>query len=234
MDNETEMIKHQMEETRSSLTEKLETLEEKVVDTVEGTTHAVTDTVENVKEAVEETVEKVKDSVTTTVKTVTNLFNLKLQTERHPWVMMGGSVAAGFVLGRLQDRVFSQSPALASCPPVSTGRWEEGYAESRRPETGYAASAPPARESWLSGLTSLFGPEINKLKSLAIGTLFGAAREMISKAVPGEIGNRITEVIDRITTKLGGEPLPASALHQEGADGPSSSATGRQGTPAFR
>jgi ElaB/YqjD/DUF883 family membrane-anchored ribosome-binding protein len=227
MDNETEMIKHQMEETRSDLTEKLETLEHQVVETVQGTTHAVTETVENVKEAVEETVEKVKDSVTSTMEAVKNALNLKRQTERHPWAMMGGSVVTGFLLGRLQDRVFG-GPAPTdghyAAPVSSQARWEGGYSQP----------AAPARGGWLSGLTRHFSGELTKLKGVAIGTLFGAAREMVTKHLPGEIGHKIAEVIDQVTAKLGGEPLPASALHQECSDGPSSSTAGRPGGPAFR
>src|ERR1700681_3970542 len=86
MDNETEVIKHQMEETRTSLTDKLETLENQVVETVQETTTAVADTVENVKEAVQETV------------------NLRHQVERHPWPMLGLSVATGYLAGRLFNR----------------------------------------------------------------------------------------------------------------------------------
>ena len=52
MDDEPEVIRQQMEVTRSDLTQKLEALETKVVNTVENTTCAVTDTVTSVKEAV--------------------------------------------------------------------------------------------------------------------------------------------------------------------------------------
>jgi ElaB/YqjD/DUF883 family membrane-anchored ribosome-binding protein len=203
MDNETEMIKHQMEETRSSLTEKLETLEQQVVNTVQGTTHAVTDTVETVKEAVEGTVEKVKETVEGTVEAVKNTFNLSLQVERHPWIMIGGSVAAGFVLGRLLPSFHadgSAAPAAASPEPLA----------SRAPS--YAAPAPASHRGLFHGLGETIGAELNKLKGLAIGTLFGMAREMIAKAVHGELGNRLTGVIDRITGKLGGEVLPESTL----------------------
>ena len=52
MDNQTEVIKQQMVETRESLAEKLETLEDKVVDTVHGAADAVTGTVDSVKDEV--------------------------------------------------------------------------------------------------------------------------------------------------------------------------------------
>ena len=68
MDDEPEVIRQQMEETRSALTDKIERLEHQVVGTVQNTTRAVNDTVENVKEAVQETVSTVKDTVSGTVE----------------------------------------------------------------------------------------------------------------------------------------------------------------------
>ena len=65
MENE-DVIREQMEDTRTSLTEKLETLESQVASTVQGATTNVAETVE----AVKETVEAVKDTVQQTVTTV--------------------------------------------------------------------------------------------------------------------------------------------------------------------
>src|SRR5262249_47659347 len=115
MENE-ELIRKQMEETRTSLTEKLETLEEQVVgagkDTssaVTGTAGAVKDTVSTVKDSVQDTVSTVKDTVTETVtavkdtvqegvETVKSWLDLKAHTEKHPWMVMGGSVLLGYFL----------------------------------------------------------------------------------------------------------------------------------------
>jgi ElaB/YqjD/DUF883 family membrane-anchored ribosome-binding protein len=101
MDNEPEdVIKHQMLETRQSLAEKLETLEQQVVGTVQSATTAVTDTVETVKEAVQQTVETAKASVRETVDAVKETFDVTEQVRKHPWIMVGGSVALGYVAGR--------------------------------------------------------------------------------------------------------------------------------------
>ena len=54
MDDDPEMIRHQMQETRSSLTDKIERLEQTVTDKVQSTTAAVTNTVESVKGAVQD------------------------------------------------------------------------------------------------------------------------------------------------------------------------------------
>ena len=75
MENEPEVIREQMQETRTGLAEKLEALEERVM----GVATAVSETVENVKEGVEGTVESVKETVSETVETVKDTFNLRKQ-----------------------------------------------------------------------------------------------------------------------------------------------------------
>ena len=83
-DDELEVIRERMEETRSSLADKVDALENTIMGTVESATHSVAETVETVKEKVEGTVETVKEA-----------FNLRRHIERHPWLAMGVSVATG-------------------------------------------------------------------------------------------------------------------------------------------
>src|SRR5262245_24400559 len=99
MPDEPEMIRQQMEETRSALTEKLETLEHQVIGTVAEANTAVADTVDNVKEAVQDTVEVVKETVQETVESVKQTLDISVQMDRHPWLFLGASVAAGYVAG---------------------------------------------------------------------------------------------------------------------------------------
>jgi len=102
-----------MEETRASMTEKLELLEERVRETLEETKSAVEDIVENVKGTVDETVgvvketvdgakstvedivENVKGTMDDTVTTVKHTFDLSYQANQHPWVFFGGAVLVG-------------------------------------------------------------------------------------------------------------------------------------------
>jgi ElaB/YqjD/DUF883 family membrane-anchored ribosome-binding protein len=215
MDNEAEMIEHQMKEKREDLTKKLEQLENQVVETVQSTTSAVTDTVENVKEAFEETVESVKGTVEDTVDSVKKTFDLRLQVEKRPWLMLGGSVAVGFVAGRLLEGLMPPSRASRSdaLPPPSSGEVQtNGGARSYR-----FAEAPPRREpapasesavgNWFGALTEQFAPEIGKLKGMAIGTLLGLVRDMVKQSLPQELGGRLSEMIDDVTQKVGGEPF---------------------------
>src|SRR5262245_5136733 len=90
MAEEPDVIRQQIDETRSSLTEKLETLEGQVRGTVR-----------EAKASVEDTIESVKASVQHSVASVKRTFDVRYQTERHPWAMVGGSVVAGFVIGSL-------------------------------------------------------------------------------------------------------------------------------------
>src|SRR5262245_41682541 len=110
LDPKEQSLRREMEDTRSALTEKLETLEQKVTSTVEG----VSDTVPPVTGAVHETITPLKDSGQETVEAVKDTFDLPRQVERRPWTMVGGSVLAGFVLGRLFSRIAN--------PPAHNGQ----------------------------------------------------------------------------------------------------------------
>jgi len=75
------------------------------------------------------------------------------------------------------------------------------------------------RPGWLEGLISNLSPEIRKLKSMAIGTALGLIRDTVTRSVPGELGVHMSEIIDNVTTKLGGEVIPGQVLglaEQEG------------------
>jgi ElaB/YqjD/DUF883 family membrane-anchored ribosome-binding protein len=221
MDNETKVIRHQMEDTRTSLTDKLETLEQQVVETVQGTTTAVAHTVENVKEVVQETVDNVKDTVEDAVQAVKNTFNISRQVDHHPWPMVGASVAVGYLAGHL----FGGSTREGRIPSPSNG---ESMATDTRPahqerngsgsesrsagrstgnEAGSLVSSGPSDQGWLGGLGEKLAPEITKLKGLALGAMIGVVRDLVVEMVPGQLGPRVKEWLDNVTTKLGGETL---------------------------
>jgi len=235
MPDQSEVIMSEMEDTRKDLAEKLETLEKKVagtVETVTGTVQTVENTVENVKESIKETVESVTDTVQNTVQaveetvssTVSNVksfFDVSRQVDRHPWAVMGGSVLVGYIGGWLLTPRSSRTSEAPAPGPTSTPTPPANHNGS-----GYAASPPPAApaarepeqtakpsESWLSKFADRFAPEIDKLKGLAVGTLFGVARDMVSQWVPEPLKDQVTDVINNFTTDLGGkvirEPLAA-------------------------
>lgn len=198
-----EMIRRNVEAKRAALTDKLETLEEEVVDTVKEATASVSDTVETIKDSVQETVtavaDTVKDTVTTVketvhegVDTVKDWFDMSAHVQNQPWLMMGGAAGLGFLLGRLLAPPAAESaPAEPAAKAVHSGN---GHHREKRHSSG-------------GKKTTDFGPELGKLKALALGALIGTARDMIMPQVPPAVRDPLREILDGFTQKLGGEPV---------------------------
>jgi len=203
---EPEEIHEEIDQTRASLTEKLETLENQVLGTVQNVTSSVEETIETVKETVQGTVEDVKETVQDTLHTVKRTFDLRYQTECHPWGMFGGSVAAGFLTGFLlggrSHRRRSRSTRAAAPPPQ--GLAERAY----EPAATSAAQPAPHREPGVvSQFVHQFDPEIRQVKEMAIGALMGVVRDVIKRAVPDPMRDKVSELMDSATSKLGGRPV---------------------------
>jgi ElaB/YqjD/DUF883 family membrane-anchored ribosome-binding protein len=196
MENEAALIRQQMLETRTALTEKLETLEEEVASKVKGTTESVAETVETVKEAVQETVHTVKDTVENTVETVKETFDVRRQVERHPWMMFGGAVLLGFVGGRLLTRA---GPSLTGGNGVPYTSYSPPLREPEAPT--------PAGPGLGSKVFESLKPALTKLGGLAIGATAGLVGEMIRDSAPEPLRPKLNEVIDDITAALGGTPI---------------------------
>lgn len=212
MENEPEVIRQQMEETRTSLAEKLENLEEQVSAKIQGTTDSVAETVESVKEAVESTVNTVSNTVDRTVESVKHTFDVRRQFEERPWVMFGGAVVVGFVGGKLLNRM---------APPHQTN----GY----RPEPNYQPAAPtyqsaqptynqqpaaPSKPGWGAEVVETLKPALSKLSQLAIGVTTGIIGEMVREQLPEALQKDVGDVLDDITRSLGGKPLHGFMAHE--------------------
>jgi hypothetical protein len=210
MSDQPEVIRQQMEETRAALAEKVKTLEHQVVDTVAEANTAVVETVETVKEAVQGTVEAVKGTVEDTVESVKNTLDFSQQWDRHPWFMMGGAVALGYLGGCFLGKARSMSsrderhgqryvsPAGRAAEGGSNGNRGFGRAEG-------AFGSAPAQSSepgWLSGLGETFSTEIDQLKALAIGTSLALIRDLIVQGAPDPLRPSVTELMNSVTTKL--------------------------------
>ncbi len=260
MPDKSEVIMENMEGTRKDLADKVEKLEQKLVGTMESvneTVSAVTESVETVKDTIENTVESMKDSIQGTVKAVTGtvgdtvetvtesvhfavdavteFFNVPHQVERHPWLMMGGSVLLGYLGGRLltprRSRYKAEAPApLAEAAYHPSAAFMRGAEASRPQEPRREEPAAPSEgkhDGLLSRLGDRFGGEVSKLKGMAIGTLLGAARDMISPWVPETLKGDVKEMINGFTSTLGGQVIDGPVFGGSGEeqsshhDGPS-------------
>jgi len=211
MANEPEVIRQQMEETRSDLQDKLEILEQQVKNTVQEATEAVSDTVATVKDTVKETVETVKETVEETVENVKETFNLSKHIQEHPWPAFACAAAVGFVgtrllARRLPDRTAGAAETAApKYTPISA-------IASASPVPSAPIAAPEKRRSWWSWLVDNYREELDKVKGLAVATAGGILREMLTENIQPEFAQRVKEVIDGFTTKLGGQPIEGPIL----------------------
>ena len=253
MDDEPEVIRQQMKTTRSDLTQKIEALENQVVGTVQSTTQAVTDTVASVKEAVQKTVSSVKDTVSgtvsavkdtvgETVESVKEALDLRGYVRKYPWASFGTAVAAGYVGGLLLgggrraegDRITEMRSRGEPAVSYGRGGYDRFARASRRDleeearSSSFTASPAHATPTWMSQLASKFEPELNKLKGLALGTVFGLVRNWVAESSPPEVGSRISQVIDDFTRKLGGEPVHGPLLNFGRADCPPGGKSSRE------
>jgi ElaB/YqjD/DUF883 family membrane-anchored ribosome-binding protein len=209
MDNEQEIIRQQMEDTRTALKEKLETLEHQVVDTVQGATEAVSDTVETVKETVKETVETVKETVEETVENVKETFNLTRHVQEHPWPAFACATVLGFIGGRLLNRTRPQGVQVtAPALPQVAALYRNGEQAAAAPSN----QASPPRGDWWSWVAEHYSDELAKARGLAVATVGATVRDMLTADVSPEFADRIKEVIDGFTTKLGGKPIKGPIL----------------------
>jgi ElaB/YqjD/DUF883 family membrane-anchored ribosome-binding protein len=207
-----EEIRQQMEGTRSALKDKLETLELQVKETVQEATEAVEtvkdtvkETVETVKETVEGTVETVKETVEQTVESVKETFNLNKQVRAHPWPAFACATVVGFVGGRLLGQAGKQNgqarATMETVPEAPPSLYRNSGATAPAKET---VSAGRSFWNWVA---EHYSDELNKLKGLGIAVVSGVVRDMVTAEVSPEIGDRLREVIDGFTEKLGATPI---------------------------
>jgi len=222
-----EAIRGQMQDTRSSLTEKLETLEGKVTSTVHDATSTVADAVGAVKSTVEDTLGAVKSTMQHGVRSVKDFLDIPAHVDNHPWAMVGGSVALGFAAGMLLGggrrhtthggRVTHGSPTAATAA-AATAASSWAATPSRTNGRHESVAAP------VLGLLSRFAPEISKLKSMVIGALVNAARDKVMQAAPAHMKSSLEEFFAGVSEKVTGKSDQADTKHEEHDAGHSGSA----------
>jgi len=203
--DDKELIRRQMESTRHSLCEKIESLEQHVTETVSGA-----------REAVVNTIDTVKGTVHDTVQTVREAFDIKKHVARHPYASMAAAAGVGFVLtrllegGRRRPRPVYRLPmesanglTYAAAPRTPVDADVAGRAERL---ADVAAPAPQeSRADWLADLAQQFEPELRQLKAMAIGTGIGILRDLLLPSVPEQYRSTLSDVANRVTEKVGGE-----------------------------
>ena len=239
LSDKLEMLEKQVRETVQGATSAVADSVQNATSTVNDTIQSVRDVVDSVKDSVQGTVDSVKDSVqgtvdsvketmADTVEGVKQTFDLHRQVDHHPYLMVGGAVVVGYVAGRMLN--VPQAARAVGRAAESFGPTVNRFARSAASNLNSAASAvgstaasmggaAVATGGWISALESMFGPEIAKVKELAIGTLLGVVRDMAVKAAPETMVPQVREIIDGITTKLGGKPIEGPIFETHSSDG---------------
>jgi ElaB/YqjD/DUF883 family membrane-anchored ribosome-binding protein len=193
-EHEPEIIKQQMEETRASLTEKVEALETQVVSTVQNATAAVNETVAEVKEAVHDTVETVRDTVKGTVEsvkeTVGEVFDLRRQMERRPLLVLGSSAALGFLVGRWLRRPASGPVDQPVPEPVRAASFarHDPDADTGADGGGWTATLSRVGHDWLDQIGRKVQKELAEVGDLAIAAASSHLKDMVAEALPKLLG----------------------------------------------
>ncbi len=212
MDQKPDVIRQQIEQTRESLTDKLETLEGQVRQTISSVTSTVGQTVENVKSKVEDTVQAVSSAVEHTVDSVKRTFDIPHQVRRHPYLMTGGALVLGAALGYL---LAGQRRRLRRRPP---DEWVPSYAPpapapaETSEEPRQAGRGPSSRPGLFAGLLQPLAGEFDKIKATAIGALLGLARDAAVRWVPPSLVPKVEEIVNDITRRAGGEVVSGPVL----------------------
>jgi len=190
----------EINDTRLAMTEKLELLSERVQETVEGaqasvegivetvrdtvdtTVAAVKHTVEGAQASVEGIVENVKGTVGETVATMQRTLDPYRQMEQHPWLMLGGSVVVGYLLGS------GGNGHTATVDPAYEPKFSPA---SRSAGLSRESSAPlPSPQRMGSSIQEQFKDEIATLKSAAVGAVMSTLLGVLKQALPSSMRPR--------------------------------------------
>ncbi len=177
MDDTLEMIRQQMTETKSHLSDKLDSLEHQVSDTVQSTGSAVNDTVA----AVQKTVDSVTGAVQHAAQSVSNALDVRRQLDRHPWLVLGGAVLVGYFASELLAGAAKRTEPSPEAAPRRGPSAGNGGNNHRQPVIANAATSVPLTSAHESGLKS---SSWHLVSGMASGALLGIMQEVVARAVP--------------------------------------------------
>ena len=191
MDQRTTTIDQDLKDivdTRVAISEKLELLEQRIRDTAEGATMKFSRMLDETTQTVNEMVDKTKAALDPIQK-----------VDEYPWLMLGGAVCAGLVIGLMDSRnryrsgVYPYYPAGAHGSHVMPEEGRQKEAETSRKE-GVYEYYPPRRSrgarserkpaSMWDGIMNEFGQEAEQAKSALIEAGRSVMMEMVRKMVP--------------------------------------------------
>lgn len=166
MDKRSDDIRQDIEQTRASLDEKIDMLENKAT----------------------EVVDHVKTTATDTIDTVKQTFDVKKQVSDRPWIALGAALAAGYILGNLGNGS-SKDEYSGTTSYAGTG---VAYDYNQHANTG--PSTMDTLKAKSGDFLAQFDDEIDMLKVAAMTTLSGFIRDSARDLVPA-LGPQIERLL---------------------------------------
>jgi ElaB/YqjD/DUF883 family membrane-anchored ribosome-binding protein len=152
MDHRADDIRRDIEGTRAAMTDKVGMVAERAQETMEAVKSTadramagfkqVQETVEGAKSAVNTVVDSVKLTVEETGERVKTTADLLDQVRQNPWVMLGGAILLGYMLGSLARNV-SSAPGRTpdrSHPLKASAHGGQEASEAQQHASGYPAA----------------------------------------------------------------------------------------------
>jgi hypothetical protein len=177
IDDQQEM-RQTLDETKAQLFAKLQLLEEQIAETVETTGSKVKSTVGAVESA---------------VHSVSNALDVRGHFERHPWWLLGGAMAIGYLAagardrkGRDSKRTASGSLGIASLDAIDVG--DSGH------EADSAASLSALSAAYEMGSRQ---STATQARSLALNATVRVVEEIVSRSIPVLIAHFTKKPADR-------------------------------------
>jgi len=168
-----EVIRHQMEDTKMQLSEKLLSLESRVSESVHSTVAVVHATVESVQE----TLHTVTGAVQNAAQAVNDAFDFRREIDRHPLLVVGGAVVLGYLAVEFMagaEKKSDQTPEAAHSPPPFGDQVGDRKRRSEFESAAIAAAYELGRES----------SSRHHLQDLATNSLVGVVQDIASRALP--------------------------------------------------
>jgi uncharacterized protein YoxC len=191
MDVTPEVIRHQMDDTKRQLSEKLLTLESQISESVHSTVTAVHATVDSVQE----TLHTVTGAVQNAAQSVNNAFDFRREINKHPLLVVGGAVALGYLAVEFMagsEKKSDPTPEAAHSPPAFADHAGDRKRRSEFESAAIAAAYELGRES----------SSRHHLQDLATNSLVGVVQDIASRALP--------QLLDYFTGQRTSAPVSAS------------------------
>jgi ElaB/YqjD/DUF883 family membrane-anchored ribosome-binding protein len=165
--------------TASAAGDSFQKLHEEFASVVHTTTSAACEAVEAIKDTLESATAGIKDAA----QSVSQAVDLHRQVQEHPWLVVGGSIALGFLAAQLlegTEQAVSASPQMRS-PPAQPSSQEAGDGEAR----GAPSAESTSRESAglgksLGGLTTWLGEQLNEAKGFATTAIMNYVHSLVA------------------------------------------------------